>query len=124
MSKHSTVHSGQLPPAMASVTEGVHARYRKSESFQSGMQAAVQYICLAQRVAAFRVKDQSTLVQLPSAEESPKDFQRFPPFGIGKNNPVGRCILARVENGHTVPSIETIEKIAQRKHRGTRAKLT
>ena len=31
---------------------------------------------------------------------------------IGKRTGIFRCYISRVENGHTVPSIETLEKLA------------
>ena len=33
--------------------------------------------------------------------------------GIGNRTGLARCCISRVQNGHTVPAIETLEKLAR-----------
>jgi transcriptional regulator with XRE-family HTH domain len=42
-----------------------------------------------------------------------RDQKRFSQGGIEERTGLLRCYISRVENGHTVPAIETLEKMAR-----------
>jgi transcriptional regulator with XRE-family HTH domain len=42
-----------------------------------------------------------------------REEKQFPQGDIEKRTGLLRCYISRVENGHTVPSVETLEKICR-----------
>jgi transcriptional regulator with XRE-family HTH domain len=62
---------------------------------------------------AVRFRRKDTYLDLGTRIRTAREGKRFSQGDLEQRSGMLRCYISRVENGHTVPSIETLEKIAR-----------